>query len=403
MDGNAKHDLEHTAERTVAISEKSGKVFTKLFGRFLIRANRWYQKHFSASMKALKKDGQTKELFVSPPLTKAEAKQIIAAARESDILMGVKKMQPDGELGANKSLHQQEKLAKNEIKYQKWNERYKSTSKFKIINQICKAKADKFKELSLQDELNKEDEKYVVIVNKSRVGFLNEQLAKIPSERVKRMKNNDLDSTLDDVDERILEPMVSRGMNLTVDALSKVGEDFGSCLVRDYQMNYCIQKITKEQYCEIREQLFDLPSHGAKVLNDKEMIIAIRSEDLEKYREFAPSDYPIKEYGSSGGRSIETESNSNDIIELEIDTEKDYETFKEKYRNKDFIAQHNPNGKIRVLVRETDTKEMVEESKKKSKTADLVKEANEFAEKNQNNPEIKMPELEQEEEATLDR
>ena len=46
---------------------------------------------------------------------------------------------------------------------------------------------------------------------------------------------------------------------------------------------------------------------------------------------------------------------------------------------------------------------MVEESKKKSKTADLVKEANEFAEKNQNNPEIKMPELEQEEEATLDR
>ena len=309
MDGNAKHDLEHTAERTVAISEKSGKVFTKLFGRFLIRVNRWYQKHFSASMKALKKDGQTKELFVSPPLTKAEAKQIIAAARESDILMGVKKMQPDGELGANKSLHQQEKLAKNEIKYQKWNERYKSTSKFKIINQICKAKADKFKELSLQDELNKEDEKYVVIVNKSRVGFLNEQLAKIPSERVKRMKNNDLDSTLDDVDERILEPMVSRGMNLTVDALSKVGEDFGSCLVRDYQMNYCIQKITKEQYCEIREQLFDLPSHGAKVLNDKEMIIAIRSEDLEKYREFAPSDYPIKEYGSSGGRSIETESN----------------------------------------------------------------------------------------------
>ena len=79
------------------------------------------------------------------------------------------------------------------------------------------------------------------------------------------------------------------------------------------------------------------------------------------------------------------------------------QSFKEKYRNKDFIAQHNPNGKIRVLVRETDTKEMVEESKKKSKTADLVKEANEFAEKNQNNPEIKMPELEQEEEATLDR
>ena len=402
MDGNAKHDLEHTAERTVSISSKGGKIFTVFMGGVLVKVTRWYHKHFSSSMKALKKDGQTKELFVSPPLTKAEAKQIIAAARESDILMGVKKMQPDGEYGANKSLHQQGKLAKNEIKYQKWNERYKSFSKFKLLNQFCKNKADKYKELSRRDELNKEDERYVVIVNKSRVGFLNEQLAKIPQERVKRMGSNELND-LDAVDDRVIEPMVSRGMNLTVDALTKVGEDFGSCLVRSYEKDFCLQTITKEEYCEIREQLFDLPSHGARVLNDKEMIIAIRSEDLEKYREFAPSDSPIKEYGSSGGRSIETESNSNDIIELEIDTEKDYETFKEKYKGKDFIAQHNPNNKIKVLVRESDTKELVENSKKKSTTADLVEEANKFAEKQQENVEIKTPILEQEEDVDIAR
>lgn len=402
MDGNAKYDLEHTAERTVAISGKSGKIFTRLFGRFLVRTTRWYHKHFSSSMKALKKDGATKELFVSPPLTKAEAKQIIAAARENDVLMGVKKMQPDGEYGANKSLHQQEKFAKNEIKYQKWNERWKASSKFKLYNQFCKNKADKYKQLSLKDELNKEDERYVVIVNKSRVSFLNEQLAKIPQERVKRMSSNELNN-LEDLDERIIEPMLSRGMNLTVDALSKVGEDFGSCLVRSYKKDYCLQTITKEEYCEIREQLFDLPSHGARVLNDKEMIIVIRSEDLEKYRSFAPSDYPIKEYGASGGSSIETESNSKDLIELEISNEKDYETFKEKYKGKDFIAQHNPNGKIQVLVRETDTKELVENSKKKSTTADLVEEANKFAEKQQENLEIKSPILEQEEDVELAR
>ena len=44
MDGNAKHDLEHTAEKTVVVSTKSTKIFTRLFGKLLIRANRYYQK-----------------------------------------------------------------------------------------------------------------------------------------------------------------------------------------------------------------------------------------------------------------------------------------------------------------------------------------------------------------------
>ena len=85
MDGNAKHDLEHTAEKTVVVSEKSTKIFARIFGRFMKRANRYYNKHFSSSMKALRSDGPTKELYVSPPLTRAEAKQIITACRENNV------------------------------------------------------------------------------------------------------------------------------------------------------------------------------------------------------------------------------------------------------------------------------------------------------------------------------
>jgi len=36
MDGNAKHDLEHTAEKSVSMSAKISKISTILFGRFLI-------------------------------------------------------------------------------------------------------------------------------------------------------------------------------------------------------------------------------------------------------------------------------------------------------------------------------------------------------------------------------
>lgn len=139
MDGNAKHDLEHTSEKTVTVSAKTTKILTRLFGKFLIKANKFYQKHFSSSMKALRKDGATKELYVSPPLTKAEAKQVIAAARENEVLVGVQQMSPDGEKGKNKSLHKQEKLAHNEIKYQKWDKR-KTNAKVKILRNFYKKK-----------------------------------------------------------------------------------------------------------------------------------------------------------------------------------------------------------------------------------------------------------------------
>lgn len=442
MDGNAKHDLEHTAEKSVSMSAKISKISTILFGRFLIKANRYYQKHFSSSMRALRKDGATKELCVSPPLTRAEVKQIITSCHENNILMGIKKMHPDGELSNNKSLYQQEKLAHNEIKYKKWDERRKATSKIKILNKICKYQADKYKNISaynlklsnrwlsfqektrkikslnkyckmkadnykniaIQEKTKDEEEQYVIIFNKSKLSFFNEQLAKIPPNRLKQETKSDLDGINKEeiIDDRNIEPMVSRGMNLSVNDLNKIGEDFGSCPVRDYSKNYCIQKITKEEYCEIREQLFELPSHGACVLNEKEMIIAIRSEDLDEYREYAP-ERPIKEYGSSGGRAIESESNIHDIMELEINDIKRYKDFKETYSSKDYVAEIAPNGKTTILLKETDTKNLLEESKKKSKTEDLVKEANEIAEKSKTDKVVENVVLEQKEEQEIDR
>ena len=442
MDGNAKHDLEHTAEKSVSMSAKISKISTILFGRFLIKANRYYQKHFSSSMRALRKDGATKELCVSPPLTRAEVKQIITSCHENNILMGIKKMHPDGELSNNKSLYQQEKLAHNEIKHKKWDERRKSTSKIKILNKICKYQADKYKNISaynlklsnrwlsfqekthkikplnkyckmkadnyknlaIQEKTKDEEEQYVIIFNKSKLSFFNEQLAKIPPNRLKQETKSDLDGINNEkiIDDRNIEYMVSRGMNLSVNDLNKIGEDFGSCPVRDYSKNYCIQKITKEEYCEIREQLFELPSHGACVLNEKEMIIAIRSEDLDEYREYAP-ERPIKEYGSSGGRAIESESNIHDIMELEINDIKRYKEFKETYSSKDYVAEIAPNGKTTILLKETDTKNLLEESKKKSKTEDLVKEANELAEKSKTDKVVENVALEQKEEQEIDR
>lgn len=377
MDGNAKHDLEHVAEKSVSTSTRVSKILSKLFAKLVSKVNKYYQKHFSSSMKALRKDGATKELYVSPPLSKAEAKQIIAAAKENNIMIGVKKMTPEGEAGRNKSLHKQEKLAKNEIKYQKWKERANTKSKIPFYNKISKWRALSFYEKSIKDE-KESTEQFIVIINKSKLGFLNEQLEKIPPNRLKNLTDINKDGV---VDERDCE-LVAKSINLTPKDLNKVGENLGTCNIRDYQKNYCVQKITKEQYCEIREQLFNLRSHGAEVINENEVEIAIHSDDLSAYREIAPLNKPIREHGAFGARDITTESNANDVIEVEVASEEEYSTFKEKYRDKDYLANHNIDGTVTVLVKETDTKQLLEENKKKSTTEELVKEATEFSEKN---------------------
>ena len=61
------------------------------------------------------------------------------------------------------------------------------------------------------------------------------------------------------------------------------------------------------------------------------------------------------------------------------------DAFKEKYQGKDFLAQHNEDGSYDVWVREVDTKDLADDVKKKSTTADLLEEANKFMEEQKEN------------------
>lgn len=379
MDGNAKNDLERVSEKAVSISSRISKYFGKLFAKISLAGNKYIQKHYSSSLKALKRDGQTRELSVSSELTKEETKELITIAREANILLGVKKMDINGEVGRNNSLHQQEKLAKNEIKFKIWNERRKQCKSIPILRAIATKRADYFKQKSIKDNEKNKDERYIVLCNKRNRPFLTEELEKLAKKRLEKVATEGIDINKDGIiDDKDYEPIISMDVNITPDKLNKIDTDYGSCRVQDYQKNYCTQIISKAEYCEIREQLFELKSHGAIVINDNEVQIAINSDDLEEYKRIAPLDKKIKEFGEAGAREIRGESNINNIIQLQIQSEKEFDIFRDKYKNKDFVAEHNPNGTITAWVSEKVTEQLVNDSKKKSSTEDLLKEANEF-------------------------
>ena len=78
-------ETEHTFKTREQVREELTRgienASTKEKATFINKLVGIYNKHFSSSMKALRSDGPTKELYVSPPLTRAEAKQIITACR----------------------------------------------------------------------------------------------------------------------------------------------------------------------------------------------------------------------------------------------------------------------------------------------------------------------------------
>lgn len=69
------------------------------------------------------------------------------------------------------------------------------------------------------------------------------------------------------------------------------------------------------------------------------------------------------------------------------------EKLRETYTGKDYIASHNPDGTIQVMVRENETQKMVEIAKKKSTTGDLLKEALEFQKQDQERNKASLDEL----------
>lgn len=407
---DTKHDIEKIGESTSRKGGKALRFLTKWTGKMIQNVYRAWLKYFTNPTKAVEKDGATKRMAASPPLTKEEVKDVIAKAREEDVLVCVKEMQPDGDYGKGKSLHAQEKIAKKEIKARVWKERSKTYKKVPVLNKFCLDRANKFTELSKAENKLNTEKRYMVICNESRVTFMNDCLESIEKKRIQKLANNELEDIDKNgiVDQADAKDLHVYGMEIEPEEL-QAGRDYGSCRVNDYHSNFCTQVITKEEYCLVRREMFDMVSHGAYVLNDEQVLVAFPKEELSTYKQYGFAETAINEYGFNGGDKINSESNQNDLISMELEKFDDMKTLREKYVGKDYIAVHNPNGKISVLVKETDTERMVEIQRKKSTTSVLLQEAKEFMEKEQSKAESTgiekvMEGLQQElEEAELDR
>lgn len=377
---DTKHDIEKIGDNSTRRGFKIGKIFTKISLAITAWIYKKFRKNFTNPMKAVKKDGSTKRLAVSPPLTKDEAKMVISKAREESILVCLKEMEPDGDHGRGKSLFRQGRIAKHDIKANKWKKRSKTFKRIPPISRFSNKRANHHMKVSAADNKAAKDERFIIICNESRISFMNDRLEDIEKLRIQKKMNNELEDINKDgvIDEKDISNLHTLDMELEPEELEH-GRDYGSCMVRDYQSNYCIQTVPKDEYCSIRSEMFNMKSHGAYISGD-DVILAFPKDELKEYQRYGSSTYPINEYGSQGGNAISSERNHKNLISMKISDPDSLDKFREKYEGHDYIAVHNQDGSCSIMVKEDETERMVELSAKKSATASLLEEAKNFVE-----------------------
>lgn len=377
-DGNIKHDFEQVARSVSHSAEKSSRQINKILKRILVSSTFFVNKRFNASMKSLQKDGPTKEMVSTPPLTHSEMKDIVAKAKESGILVGIKEMSPEGEIGRRKSLHSQEKIAKHNIKIQKYKNLSSLFKKIKPLYNLFDRLAQREEKRMDLDNIKHAEKRYVILCNKSKVSFLNDQLENIQKSRTEKLKQNDLEDINKDgiIDEKDIGELKSRSIKMDPKEMDQINEDYGDTLLSEFHIDYFTQKLSKEEYCAIREEMFDLYCHAARTTADGKVLIAAPSKYLDEYMKYAPTS-PIKEFGRKGGIDILSVEDDKHLQQLKVNNEQEWQKVKEKYAGADFIASHNADGTISFIIREEDTQILLALAQKKT-TDSLLEEANDM-------------------------
>ena len=188
---DTKMDIQRSGETIERTAVKYSAKATKGLAKLTKMLTLYGIKMFANPLNAIKKDGPNKTLIHTPELTKEEAKVMIAKLREAEILATYREVEPSGrEIRRGISIHNQEKMAKNDIKLAQWKDRAVKYERFSLLGKFCESQADKYQNLVNQENRMPAENKYIFIVNQRHSNALNEMLADIREMRLTKDFDN---------------------------------------------------------------------------------------------------------------------------------------------------------------------------------------------------------------------
>ena len=217
---DTKMDIQRSGETIERTAVKYSAKATKGLAKLTKMLTLYGIKMFANPLNAIKKDGPNKTLIHTPELTKEEAKVMIAKLREAEILATYREVEPSGrEIRRGISIHNQEKMAKNDIKLAQWKDRAVKYERFSLLGKFCESQADKYQNLVNQENRMPAENKYIFIVNQRHSNALNEMLADIREMRLTKDFDNSVFEK--EMDENLVPELKMEDMELTVESMEE--------------------------------------------------------------------------------------------------------------------------------------------------------------------------------------
>lgn len=355
-------------------AEKATRVGIRDFFKYILKPLSIFSYHyFVEGIKAVQKDGPTKELEKITNLSYDETIRIMEKCQKDGIRVVASERKlstEDSEFGKKKSLFQQKRITRYARKIKSLSDfkmRFPRIAKLLHINSII-SKNEKKQAEQIKSHQNK---RYNIYFNKSKQGYMGDRIADLIEYRTKISKDlfdDNIQAALEQTKDRV-ETLNSQDLkNLSV---SLNFHELGEVGVDEFKQDYCIHSIPFSAYISMKDDLevADIP-YGMKVITDDEdnkvANIYFENKHLERYSELGFNNVgQIRVYGSDN-KNMQWNINSQDeIISFRTKLgEQERQTY-ETLSGKNYIMKRNENECVWTVFK-SDVKELAEKEKKRN-------------------------------------
>ena len=329
--------------------------------------------YFIEGIKAVQKDGPTKELEKITNLSYDETIRIMEKCQKDGVRVVAterKLSAEDSEFGKKKSMYQQKRITKYSRKIKKLSNikaNYPRVSKFLKLNNLIKSNEAKQK-AQIEEHKNKH---YNIYFNKSKAGYMGNRIADVIEYRTGISQE-----LFDENTQAAIKEIKKDGLNMNSQQLKDLSEKFkiheiGNVGTDEFKKDYCIHEMPFESFMNIIDDLevCDIP-YGMKIIanDEKEKIANIYFENkhLERYNELGFNDIG----------QIRVVGNNNKNLQWNVKSQDELVSFKTKTGEEEKQTYSSLSGRNYIMKRQeeeclwtvfkSDLKELAEKEKKRN-------------------------------------
>lgn len=328
--------------------------------------------YFVEGIKAVQKDGPTKELEKLTNLSYDETIRIMQKCQNDGIRVVASERKlstEESEFGKKKSLYEQKRITKYARKIKQLSNikaRFPKVSKIISLDSLIKKYQDK-QNIQVEHHKNKY---YNIYYNKSKAPYMGERIADLIEYRTGISKD-----LFDEDTHSAIETLRKGGKNFNAEQLRNLSDkfklhDMGNVGIDKFKQDYCIHEMAFDSFISMEDDLeiSDIP-YGIKIIqnDDGEKIanIYFENKNLERYTELGFNDYgQMYVYG-----------NNNKNLQWNLQSQEELVSFKSKTGDEEKQIYATLSGKNYIMKRQenecfwtvakADLKELAEKEKKR--------------------------------------